>query len=170
MGIQTLRTYHFEASEDIMTKFKSQALRVIRIKYWKACGSGNPSSFISALWNIGILFHKQATSWWTLYSLTHFTPQHTLLLSTLCISAHFDPQLTLIIGALFSLEKLLFGTPYSLELGWEIELHFKCNTKSLKHTHLIVYGLELSLFFGLFGSQNVHFEAKICLVSYFYRV
>ena len=60
MGIPTLKTCYFEASEDIMTKFKSQALHVIRIKYWKAGGSGNPPSHIPALWNIGILLHKQA--------------------------------------------------------------------------------------------------------------
>ena len=35
-----------------MTKFESQALHVIRIKYWKAGGSGNPPSLIHALWNI----------------------------------------------------------------------------------------------------------------------
>ena len=44
-----------------MTKFKSQALHIIRIKYWKASGSGNPPSLIPALWNIGISIHKQAT-------------------------------------------------------------------------------------------------------------
>ena len=44
-----------------MTKFKSQALHIIRIKYWNACGSGNPYSLIPTLWNIGILLHKQAT-------------------------------------------------------------------------------------------------------------
>ena len=60
-GIPTLRTWHFEASEDIMTKFKLQPLYIIRIKYWNAGGSGNPPSFIPALWNIGILLHKQAT-------------------------------------------------------------------------------------------------------------
>ena len=49
-----LRTYNFKASEDIMIKFKSQALHIIRIKYWKAGG-------IPALWNIGISLHKQAT-------------------------------------------------------------------------------------------------------------
>ena len=27
-----------------MTKFKSQALHIIRIKYWKSSGSGNPPS------------------------------------------------------------------------------------------------------------------------------
>ena len=37
---------HFEASEDIMTKFKSQALNFKRIKCWKAGGSGNPPSLI----------------------------------------------------------------------------------------------------------------------------
>ena len=52
------KTRHFEASEDIVTKSKSQALHVISIKYG---GSGNPSSLIPALWNIGIILHKQAT-------------------------------------------------------------------------------------------------------------
>ena len=61
MGIPTLRACHFEASENIVTKFKLQVLNVIRIKYENAGGSGNPPSLISALWNIGILLHKQAT-------------------------------------------------------------------------------------------------------------
>ena len=52
MGIPTLRPCHFEASEDTMTKSKSPALHVIRIKYWKAGGIGNPPSLILALWNI----------------------------------------------------------------------------------------------------------------------
>ena len=57
-----MRTSHFEASEDIMTKFTSQALHVIRIKYLKAGGSDNPSFLIPALWIIlGILLHEQAT-------------------------------------------------------------------------------------------------------------
>ena len=43
-----------------MTKFKSQGLHIIRIKYWYASGSGSPPSLIPALWNIGILLHKQA--------------------------------------------------------------------------------------------------------------
>ena len=43
-----------------MTKFESQALYVISIKYWKAGGSGNPPFLIPALWNIGILLYKQA--------------------------------------------------------------------------------------------------------------
>ena len=55
MVIPTLKTCYFEASEDIMTKFKSQALHIIRIKYWKASGSGNPPSFIPALRKIAIL-------------------------------------------------------------------------------------------------------------------
>ena len=54
----SLKSWNFEASEDIMTKFKSQACHVIRIKYWKADGSG---SLIPALWNLSILLHKQAT-------------------------------------------------------------------------------------------------------------
>ena len=44
-----------------MTKFESQALHVIKIKFSKTGGSGNTPSFIHALWNIGILHHKQAT-------------------------------------------------------------------------------------------------------------
>ena len=62
-GIPTLRTCHFEASEEIMTKHKSQALHITRIKYWKASGSGNSPSINHALWNIGILLHKQ--SFWS---------------------------------------------------------------------------------------------------------
>ena len=59
MGIPTLKSWHFEASEDIMTKFKSQGLHIIRIKYWNASGSGSPPSLIPAHWNIGILHYKQ---------------------------------------------------------------------------------------------------------------
>ena len=61
MGLPTLRTCHFEASEYIMAKFKSQALHIIKIKYCNAGGSGNSPSLIPALWNIDILLHKQAT-------------------------------------------------------------------------------------------------------------
>ena len=74
MGIPNLRTCHFEASEDIMTKFKSQAFHTTRIKYLKTSGSGNPPSFIPALWNIGILLHKQATR------AKHFEPKCRCLL------------------------------------------------------------------------------------------
>ena len=49
MVIPTLKTCYFEASEDIITKFKSQALNIIKIKYGKVSGSGNPPSFIPAL-------------------------------------------------------------------------------------------------------------------------
>ena len=52
MGILNLSTGHFEASEDITTKFKSQGLYIIGIKYYKAGGSGNPHFLIPALWNI----------------------------------------------------------------------------------------------------------------------
>jgi hypothetical protein len=61
MGNPTLRPCPFEASEDTITKSKLQALHVIRIKYSKAGGRGNPPSLIPVLWNIGILPHKQAT-------------------------------------------------------------------------------------------------------------
>ena len=56
----SLKCWHFEASEDIMTKFKSQGLYIIRIKYWNVSGSGLPPSLISPLRNIGILQYKQA--------------------------------------------------------------------------------------------------------------
>ena len=52
----SLKFWHFEASEDIMTKFKLQGVHIIRIKYWNARGSGPPPS----LWNIDIFLHKQA--------------------------------------------------------------------------------------------------------------
>ena len=38
-----------------MTKFKPQALHIIRIRYWKTSGSGNPPSLIPALRKISIL-------------------------------------------------------------------------------------------------------------------
>ena len=43
-----------------MTKFKSQGLHIIQIKYWNVSGSGSAPSLIPTLWNIGILLHKQA--------------------------------------------------------------------------------------------------------------
>ena len=55
----SLKSCNFEGSKDIMTK-KSQAHHIIKIKYRNACRSGNPPSPIPALWNIGILLHKQA--------------------------------------------------------------------------------------------------------------
>ena len=63
--IKQLKNGHsnFEDFEDITTKFKSQALHVIRIKYWKAGGSDNPPSFNPTLLNIGILLHKHALPW-----------------------------------------------------------------------------------------------------------
>ena len=59
-GIPNLKSWHFEVSEDIITKFKSQGLYIIRIKYWNASGSGPPPSLIPTLWNIGILHCNQA--------------------------------------------------------------------------------------------------------------
>jgi hypothetical protein len=56
---KALKCSHFEASE-IMTKFKSQGLYIIRIKYLNASGRGPPPSLIPTLWNIGILHYKQA--------------------------------------------------------------------------------------------------------------
>ena len=67
----SLTSWHFEASEDIMTKFKSQGLHIIRIKYWNASGSGFPPSLSPFLRNIGILLHKQATG------IKHFCPECT---------------------------------------------------------------------------------------------
>ena len=57
------KSWHFAASDDIMTKSKSQGLHIIRIKYWNASRSGSPPSLISAYWNIGISFHKMAKLW-----------------------------------------------------------------------------------------------------------
>ena len=51
---------HLEASEDIITKFKPQGLYTIKIKYWKASGSGFLPSLIPTLQNRGILHHKKA--------------------------------------------------------------------------------------------------------------
>ena len=48
------------ASEDIITKFKSQGLYIIRIKYMYASGSDFPPFLIPALRNIGILHYKKA--------------------------------------------------------------------------------------------------------------
>ena len=56
----TQKSWHFVASEDIITKVKSQSLYTIKIKYWNASGSGFPPSLIPALQNIGILHHKKA--------------------------------------------------------------------------------------------------------------
>ena len=50
-----------------MTKFESQALHIIRIKYQKAGWSGTPPFLIPALWNI--LLPKQATR------AKHFEPE-----------------------------------------------------------------------------------------------
>ena len=55
----SLKCWHFVASEDIITKFKSQGLYIIKIKYWNASGSGFPPSLIPALRNIGILHYKK---------------------------------------------------------------------------------------------------------------
>ena len=55
----SLKSWHFEASEDIMTKFKSLAFHIKRIKYWNAGGSGNPPSLIPALQNRDILLIKR---------------------------------------------------------------------------------------------------------------
>ena len=57
-----LKSWPFEASEDIMTKFKSHALHIIRIKYWKASGSGNSPSLIPALRKIAIYVLKMKFS------------------------------------------------------------------------------------------------------------
>ena len=58
-GISTLKSWHFAASEDIITKFKSQGLYTIKIKYLDASGSAFPPSLFPAPRNIGILHHKK---------------------------------------------------------------------------------------------------------------
>ena len=51
-----LKSWLFEAS--IMTIFKSQGLHIIRIKYWKGSGSGNPPFLIPGLRKIAIYVLK----------------------------------------------------------------------------------------------------------------
>ena len=68
----SLKCWHLEAREDIITKFKSESLHIIGIKYWKASGSGNPPFLIPALWNRGILLHKTKFSI-LLYIILHTT-------------------------------------------------------------------------------------------------
>ena len=58
----SLKSCHFEASKDVMTKIKSRALHIIRIKSWKASGSVNPPSLIPALRKIAILGLKTSFS------------------------------------------------------------------------------------------------------------
>ena len=58
-----------EASEDTTTKFKSQSLHVKKSNIEKLVGVAT-LTMISALWNIGILLHKQATLG------KHFEPEH----------------------------------------------------------------------------------------------
>ena len=60
LKISKFKGWHFVASEDIITKFKSQGLYTIKIKYWNASGSGFPPSLIPALRNISILHYKKA--------------------------------------------------------------------------------------------------------------
>ena len=43
-----------------MTKFESEGLHIIRIKYWNASVGGSSPFLIPALWNIGILHHEKA--------------------------------------------------------------------------------------------------------------
>ena len=64
MVIPKLKTCYFEASEDIITKFKSQALYITKIKYWQASGCGNPPSIIPALRKIAILGLKPSLWQW----------------------------------------------------------------------------------------------------------
>ena len=60
LNTSNFKVWHFVASEDIITEFKSQVLYTIKIKYWNAVGSGFPPSLIPALQNIGISHHKKA--------------------------------------------------------------------------------------------------------------
>ena len=83
------RSWHFEASEDIMMKFKSQALHIIIIKYCNAGGSGNPPSIIPALWNIGILLHKQATRVLGLTRTKHFDGERIISLHIMSVKNLF---------------------------------------------------------------------------------
>ena len=73
--------------EDILTKFKSEALHVIRIKYWNASGSGKPPPFLPKI-AIYVLFYTcidHATLWGAL-------KHQRFRLSTMnhCLALHFD--------------------------------------------------------------------------------
>ena len=72
MVIPTLKTCYFVVSEDIMTKFESQALHIIRIKHWKASGSGKPPFLIHVLRKIAIFGLK--TKFYALF--LHKTVSH----------------------------------------------------------------------------------------------
>ena len=56
-----------------MTKFKSQALYIIRIKYWKASGIGNPPFLIPTFQKIATYVLKMK-----FYVLMHTTAKHFL--------------------------------------------------------------------------------------------
>ena len=61
LKLKTLKSWHFEASEDVMTKFKSQALHIIQNQILKCWWEWQPSLLHFILWKIDILFQKQAT-------------------------------------------------------------------------------------------------------------
>ena len=58
--LRGLQFHYTKWLKNLITKFKSQGLYTIKIKYWNAGGSGFPPSLIPALWNIGILHHEKA--------------------------------------------------------------------------------------------------------------
>jgi hypothetical protein len=60
----SLNSGHFDASEDIITKFRLQVLHITRIKYWNAGGSDNPPSFNPTLLIIGILLCEPDQTFW----------------------------------------------------------------------------------------------------------
>ena len=72
-----------EASEDIKTKFQSQALHIIQIKYLKACGSGNPPSLIPALQEIAIYVIK--TDFYVLFCTRLYQVPNLLCLTFSCV-------------------------------------------------------------------------------------
>ena len=65
MGIPTLKCWHFEASEDIMTKFRSQGLHILRIKYWNASGVASlpPSLNMEHYKQAKLRKHLQTSVW-----------------------------------------------------------------------------------------------------------
>ena len=93
-----LKSRHFVTSEDIMTKFKSQDLHIIRYNDLMMVRVATLlSSLISTLWNIGTLLHKQA--------------KHTTLLKILDVVYHefTNSQFTFIFLFIKSLFSLLPG-------------------------------------------------------------
>ena len=135
----SLKSWHFETSENIMTKFKSKGLNIIRIKYWNASESGSPPSFIPALCNIGILLHKQATQ------TKHFCPKCSCkkILHGCFLLLLFSPGTScmqiMVVGFYFSLACIQYTSIHlkSFKISFAKSIGYMWESKAslLVHTH-----------------------------------